>query len=258
MINTVTNTMTNRQQHFPHYFITGTDTEIGKTLVSCALLLALAQHGARAAGMKPVAAGAEQHADGTWHNEDVDLLAAHSNLRAPPELANPYLFRQPIAPHIAAGLERRSIDIAHIVDCYGRLAGLADAVVVEGVGGFRVPFNAHEDSADLARQLALPVILVVGLRLGCISQALLTAEAIAARGLRLAGWVANHAGAAEMPFADENCATLADRLDAPLLGRVPHLARAQAALALPYLDFSSLLPQSAAISTLSSPLSQQE
>ena len=231
------------QSAFQNVFITGTDTEIGKTMISCALLLALGQRGARAAGMKPVAAGAErQDSDGAWHNEDVDLLAAHSNLRAPPELANPYLFRQPIAPHIAADLEQRSIEIPHILDCYGRLAGLADAVVVEGVGGFRVPFNARHDSADLAQQLGLPVILVVGLRLGCISQALLTAEAIAARGLRLAGWVANHAGASEMPFADENCATLAARLDAPLLGRVPHLAPAQAASALPYLDFSSLMP----------------
>ncbi|HWZ47739.1 MAG TPA: dethiobiotin synthase [Herbaspirillum sp.] len=232
-------TATTTHRH-PHYFIAGTDTEIGKTLISCALLLALGRQGS-AVGMKPVAAGAEYRA-GVWHNEDVDLLAAHSNLTAPQALANPYLFRQPIAPHIAAGLEQRHIDIAHIIRCYRDLASLADAVVVEGVGGFRVPFNAREDSADLAQQLALPVILVVGLRLGCISAALLSAEAIAARGLRLAGWVANHAGAAEMPFADENCATLVDRLDAPLLGRVPHLAHAQAASALPYLDFSSLLP----------------
>jgi dethiobiotin synthetase len=234
-----------------HYFIAGTDTEIGKTLISCTLLLALAQSrpGLRAVGMKPVAAGAEWR-DGAWHNEDVDLLAEYStysstcsNPAAPPELTNPYLFRQPIAPHIAAGLEGRTIDVPHILDCYRRLAAQADAVVVEGVGGFRVPLNAHADSADLAQQLALPVILVVGLRLGCISQALLSAEAIAARGLRLAGWVANHAGAAEMPFADENCATLVDRLDAPLLGRVPHLAQAQPALALPHLNFSSLLSQ---------------
>jgi dethiobiotin synthetase len=223
-----------------HYFITGTDTEIGKTLISCALLLALGRQGS-AVGMKPVAAGAE-YRDGLWHNEDVDLLAAHSNLAVSPTLANPYLFRQPIAPHIAAAVEQRDIDISHIIRCYRNLASLADAVVVEGVGGFRVPFNAREDSADLAQQLALPVILVVGLRLGCISAALLSAEAIAARGLRLAGWVANHAGAAEMPFSDENCATLVDRLDAPLLGRVPHLAQAQAASALPYLNFSSLLP----------------
>ena len=247
-------TLQTQQQPLPgHYFITGTDTEIGKTLISCALLLALGQQNVSgpttAVGMKPVAAGAERR-DGAWHNEDVDLLAAHSNLQVPSALANPYLFQPPIAPHIAAEQAQRTIEIPHILDCYRQLATLADTVVVEGVGGFRVPFNAHQDSADLAQQLALPVILVVGLRLGCISQALLTAEAIAARGLRLAGWVANHAGAAEMPFADENCATLVDRLGAPLLGRVPHLAQAQAALALPYLNFSSLLPQSAAISSI--------
>jgi dethiobiotin synthetase len=234
------------------YFIAGTDTEIGKTLVSCALLTALGQQGLRAAGMKPVAAGAEWR-DGAWHNEDVDLLAAHSNAALPPALANPYLLRAAIAPHIAAGLERREIDPAHILACYRQAAELVDALVVEGVGGFRVPLNARADTADLARELALPVILVVGLRLGCISQALLTAEAIAARGLRLAGWVAN-ASTAEMPFADDNCATLAARLDAPLLGRIPHMAQPQAALALPYLDFSSLPMQSAA----RSPTLQQE
>ena len=235
--------MTARQ----HYFIAGTDTEIGKTLVSCALLSALAQQGMRAAGMKPVAAGAEWR-DGAWHNEDVDLLAANSNFIVPPALANPYLLRQPIAPHIAAGLEGREIDMAHIIACYQQIAALADAVVVEGVGGFRVPLNAHADTADLAQQLALPVILVVGLRLGCISQTLLTAEAIAARGLQLAGWVAN-ASAAEMPFADDNCATLAARLNAPLLGRIPHLAQPQAASALPHLNFSPLLSRSAAHSS---------
>jgi dethiobiotin synthetase len=230
----------------PHYFIAGTDTEIGKTLISCALLLALAQRGARAVGMKPVAAGAEM-VEQTWHNEDVDLLKAHSNIAVPAALANPYLFEQPIAPHIAAGLAKREIEVSHIIACYKQLAALADAVVVEGVGGFRVPFNAHEDSADLARQLGLPVILVVGLRLGCISQALLTAEAIRSRGLRLAGWVANQPCSTEMPFAAENCATLAGRLEAPFFGRLPFLpadpaqARSQAALALPYLDFSPLL-----------------
>ncbi|MDB5777252.1 MAG: bioD [Herbaspirillum sp.] len=225
----------------PHFFVTGTDTEIGKTLISCALLSALARHGLRAAGMKPVAAGAEWR-EGAWHNEDVDLIAAHGNVAVPAELANPYLLREAVAPHIAARLEHRAIEIPHILSCYRRVSAFADAVVVEGVGGFRVPLGALSDTADLAQQLALPVILVVGLRLGCISQALVTAEAILARGLHIAGWVANQPGAAEMPFADDNCATLAARLPAPLLGRVPYLPRAQPALALPHLDFSPLLP----------------
>ena len=220
-------------------FVTGTDTEIGKTLVSSALLHRLSQQcGWRTAGMKPVAAGAELR-DGVWHNEDVDSLAAESSLPLPSEWTTPYLLRAAAAPHIAAAQDGVSIELPHILDCYRQIAGAADAVVVEGVGGFRVPLSDSTDTADLAQQLALPVLLVVGLRLGCLSQALLTAEAIAARGLRLAGWVANTVDA-EMPYATDNIAALRARLAAPLLGCVPRLAVASAAAAAVHLDFSCL------------------
>jgi dethiobiotin synthetase len=220
------------------YFITGTDTEIGKTLISSALLYALAQQGVRAAGMKPVAAGAELR-DGVWHNEDADRIASAANVAVPAELATPYLLREPAAPHIVADLEGVDINIDHIRSCYDRVSGMADAIVVEGVGGFRVPLSKRYDTADLAQQLGLPVILVVGLRLGCINHALLTAEAIAARGLVLAGWVANVVDL-EMSFGMDNITALTERLPAPLLGCVPRLPAALPAAAAAHLDFSSL------------------
>ncbi|MFC3108436.1 dethiobiotin synthase [Undibacterium arcticum] len=220
-------------------FVTGTDTEIGKTLVSSALLHRLSQQrGCRTVGMKPVAAGAELR-DGVWHNEDADSLAAESTLQLAPALTTPYLLRAATAPHVAAAQDGVQIELAHILDCYRQIAGAADAVVVEGVGGFRVPLSDSTDTADLTQQLALPVVLVVGLRLGCLSQALLTAEAIAARGLQLAGWVANTVDA-EMPYATDNVAALRARLPAPLLGCVPRLAVASAAAAAAHLDFSCL------------------
>lgn len=222
----------------PAYFVTGTDTEIGKTLISSAMLYALAQQGVRAAGMKPVAAGAEWR-DGAWHNEDADRIAGAANVAVPPELATPYLLREPAAPHIVAELEGVTIDIAHILSCYDRVSGMADAVVVEGVGGFRVPLSNRYDTADLAQQLGLPVVLVVGLRLGCINHALLTAEAIASRGLTLAGWVANVVDL-EMRYGMDNISALTERLPAPLLGCVPRLPTALPAAAAAHLDFSSL------------------
>ena len=221
-----------------HYFVTGTDTEIGKTLVSCALLHALAQQDLRCIGMKPVAAGAES-VDGVWCNEDVTALIAASNVRAEMNLINPYLFSLPAAPHIAAQQEQRQIELEPILQSYRQLSRLAQAVVVEGVGGFRVPLNDKEDSTDLARQLNLPVILVVGMRLGCISAALLTAEAIRARGLTLAGWVANSAQT-EMAQLQGNLSALQDRLDAPFLGYIPHMTQPDPGQAAGHLTLTTL------------------
>ncbi|MDD5384985.1 MAG: dethiobiotin synthase [Gallionella sp.] len=169
------------------YFITGTDTGVGKTLVSCALLHGFAAQGKRVVGMKPVAAGC---ADGGQH-EDVRQLRAASNVLASGGQINPYCFVQAVAPQLAAQFVGVNINFARIVESFSELDAQADVVIVEGVGGFRVPLNAGQDSADLAEQLGLPIILVVGMRLGCLNHALLTAEAIAARGLMLAGWVAN-------------------------------------------------------------------
>ncbi len=203
----------------PAYFLTGTDTEIGKTFITCALLHHAAQRGLKAAGIKPVAAGT----DAAGVNEDVASIRAASNLALPPEIVNPYCFKAAIAPHIAAAEEGVTIDFAPIAAACEHARQLADLLIVEGVGGFRVPLGVDRDSADLAVALGLPVILVVGLRLGCINHALLTAEAIATRGLTLAGWVANRIDPA-MPRQEENIAALAARLGAPLLGSVPHVA----------------------------------
>ncbi len=224
-------------------FVTGTDTEIGKTLVSAALLRGFAREGLRAAAMKPIAAGAFER-DGVWHNEDADQLDAASSVLLPPDIRTPYLLREPAAPHIAAAQENVALDIARIVDCHAQAVKLADIIVVEGVGGFRVPLTDAHDTADLAFALNLPVVLVVGMRLGCISHALLTAEAIAARGLPLAGWVANRVDP-DMNFADENIAAIRDRLDrqynAPLLGVVPHLSPVLPDVAANHLDTATLL-----------------
>lgn len=200
----------------PAWFITGTDTEVGKTFVTSALLLALRSRCVKAIGMKPVAAGTNENG----RNDDVEALIAASGVPAPRELVNPYLFHPAIAPHIAASEEGRSIDIDRIIDSFDTLRGLADAVLVEGVGGFCVPLGPHSDSADLAEQLGLPVILVVGMRLGCINHALLTQQAIAARNLRLTGWIANRIDPAMSRF-EENLAALKTRIDAPLLGIIP-------------------------------------
>ncbi len=207
-------------------FVTGTDTGVGKTLVSAGLLHALAPHHHRVVGMKPVAAGVVPWGE-DWASEDAIALRAASTVAVPTALDNPVLLPDPLSPHIAAARAGVQIDIAAIVRSYQALAALADAVVVEGAGGFHVPLSDTETGADLAQALALPVVLVVGLRLGCLNHALLTAEAVRARGLTLAGWVANRVDP-EMAAVDENIAYLRARLAAPLLADVPHQATPQA------------------------------
>lgn len=194
------------------YFVTGTDTGVGKTTISCALLRAFAAQGKKAVGMKPVVAGSE---NGRWH--DVEQLIAASNINAAREYVNPYAFDPPVSPHIAARQAGVDIDLAVIQRAYQALSNQADIVIVEGAGGFLVPLNARQTGADLARALNLPVILVVGMRLGCLSHALLTAQAIRAAGLTLAGWMANCIDP-QMQVLEENIATLEQRLDGPLLG----------------------------------------
>ena len=204
----------------PHgIFVTGTDTGVGKTRVATALLRAFARRGLRAVGMKPVAAGCER-IDGALVSEDVAALAAASNVTLPVDLINPYRFQPALAPHLAAELAGETISLQRIGDAYVALAARADRVVVEGAGGFLVPLNEREDFGDLARLLELPVLLVVGMRLGCLNHALLTAEAVQRRGLQFAGWVANRLDATTPGF-EQNVQTLCKRLDAPLLGIVP-------------------------------------
>ena len=201
-------------------FVTGTDTGVGKTLVSAGLLHALARHHRRVVGMKPVAAGLVPWGD-DWASEDAIALRAASTVAVPAALDNPVLLPDPLSPHIAAARAGVQIDIAAIVASYQTLAAQADAVVVEGAGGFHVPLTDTLTGADLAQALALPVVLVVGLRLGCLNHALLTAEAIRTRGLTLAGWVANRVDP-DMEAVEDNIAYLRARLGAPLLADVPH------------------------------------
>lgn len=200
------------------YFITGTDTGVGKTYVSCALLRAFAAEGKRVVGMKPIAAGCERIGD-QLINDDVRQLQAASNVQAALADVNPYLFELPIAPHIAAEQAGVEIQLPRIVQAFNTLQTQADLVIVEGVGGFCVPLNAIEDTTDLAVELDIPVILVVGLRLGCLNHALLTVEAIVCRGLALAGWVANHLDA-DMLVQQDNIVALQQRIPAPLIAQM--------------------------------------
>lgn len=195
------------------YFVTGTDTGVGKTRVAVALVHALKRRGLRVAVMKPVAAGSGPG----QLNEDVIALTAAANVDAAPTDVNPYAFAEPIAPHIAAELAATRIDLGVILAAYGRLAAQSDVVVVEGAGGWRVPLNENEDMADLAQRLELPIALVVGLRLGCLSHALLTAESIQSRGLAWAGWIGNHIDP-DMAQQAANLRALQARLPAPCLG----------------------------------------
>ncbi len=220
-------------------FVTGTDTGVGKTLAACALVHALRARGLRVAPMKPVAAGAVSR-DGAWANEDTLALARAAGPGAPPlEAITPVLLREPMAPHIAAAREGRTIALAPLVQACRRLAAQSDFTVVEGVGGFLVPLGPGQDARDLAEALELPVVLVVGLRLGCLNHALLTAESIGRSGLAFAGWVANAIDPA-MAGIDENVAALAERLGAPLLGRLPFSPNAEASALAGFLDVSVL------------------
>ena len=197
------------------FFITGTDTGIGKTTVSCALLHAFAGQGKKVIGMKPIAAGSE---NGQWI--DVERLLAASNVSVSRQLINPYAFDLPISPHIAAQQAGTEVDLAVIHQAYQELSAKADIIIAEGAGGFLVPINQWQNGANLAQILNLPVILVVGMRLGCLNHALLTAQAIQAVGLALAGWVANCIDP-QMLALVENIQTLEQRLNSPLIGILP-------------------------------------
>ena len=208
------------------FFITGTDTGVGKTLVAVALTRALVARGLKTAVMKPVAAGAIQTDDGLRNDDALELLAA-SNVKASYEDVNPWLLTTPASPHLAARHDGVSIGVDKIVSAYRRLAGASDLVMVEGAGGWLAPISSVATMADVAEQLALPVIFVVGMRLGCLSHALLTREAIRSCGLPFAGWIANKMHA-EMALAQANIDSLATRFGVPPLGIVPAASAWQA------------------------------
>lgn len=206
------------------FFVTGTDTGIGKTRVTAGMLRAFARLGGKTVGMKPVASGAANTLEGL-RNEDALALQAAASERRPYGLVNPYCFAPAVAPHLAALEAGVEISLDVIRGIYEELRKGADTVLVEGVGGWQVPLGPALELPDLARDLDLPVILVVGMRLGCLNHALLTARAVAADGLSLAGWVANDIDPAfERPEA--NVATLEAELHAPLLARLPYAPEA--------------------------------
>ena len=219
-------------------FVTGTDTGVGKTRVAAALIVALRSRGWRVAGMKPVASGCAMTPAGL-RNDDALALQAASRLELPYAWVNPYAFAPAIAPHIAAADAAQPIRFPVITQALERLAQQADCVVVEGVGGWRVPLGADGDVAALARHLQLPVVLVVGLRLGCLNHAALTADAIRGSGLPLLGWVAS---AVDADFARplENLAALADILPEPCLGRLPHARQVSAEHTAARLDLTAV------------------
>ena len=201
-------------------FVTGTDTGIGKSVASAALLHALRREGRTAVGMKPVASGCERHAGG-WRNEDALLLQAASVPRPAYDDVNPFALPEPLAPELAAASAGVSLGLEPIQDAFARLQAQADCVVVEGVGGWLAPLSATLDQVDVVRALDLQVVMVVGLRLGCINHARLTQQAIEASGARLVGWIANDIDPA-MARADDNFAILRRHLSAPCWGRLPH------------------------------------
>ncbi len=203
------------------YFITGTDTDCGKTEITLGLMSLLQGQGYRVLGMKPIASGAALTPEGL-RNEDATRIQAQASQWVDYGLVNPCAYEPAIAPHLAAEMVQQPIRFDAIKTAYRKLADQADAVVVEGVGGWRVPLGEGQAVSDLAVELALPVILVVGMKLGCINHALLTAEAIQASGSNLAGWVANEVDT-EMLAGEGNLQTLKGLIKAPLLGVVPWL-----------------------------------
>ncbi len=204
-------------------FITGTDTGVGKTLCAAALLEVYRQQGFSTIAMKPVASGCEQTSDGL-RNEDALLLMQHMCEAASYEEVNPYTFEPAMAPHLAATRENVTINCDELVVQAQSLADRADRIVIEGAGGWLAPLNEQQSFANLAEQLDLPVVLVVGIRLGCLNHALLTIENMQHRGVKVAGWIANIGldNAADCLDINENINSLQTRISAPLLGKIPY------------------------------------
>ncbi|MCK4743435.1 MAG: dethiobiotin synthase [Sulfuriflexus sp.] len=223
------------------YFITGTDTGVGKTLCAAGLLEAFKQQGKTTIAMKPVASGCEETSEGL-RNEDALLLMQHMTAEASYEEVNPYTFVPPMAPHLAAVREGLTINSEPLVKQARQLSDRADCIVIEGAGGWLAPLNETQSFADLAKQFEIPVILVVGIRLGCLNHALLTVENMQQRDVCIAGWIAN----AGLPETDdcmdieENIASLVSRIAAPLLGTVPQIADKNIVKIASLLDVSSL------------------
>ncbi len=222
------------------YFVTGTDTDAGKTLMACGLLVKAQQAGLKTAAMKPISAGCDLTDDG-FRNDDAVQLQAAMTLDLPYDIVNPVAFAPPVAPHIAAMQAGKNLSVQRLGGfCRGFNMQRFEFGVIEGAGGWRVPLNPRETMADLAKELEFPVILVVGMKLGCINHALLTAEAIERDGLKLAGWIANRIDP-QMSAYEENLMTLKTLISAPLLGEVPFLESVNHAAVAEYLSLEALL-----------------
>lgn len=216
-------------------FITGTDTGIGKTTASVLLLRQLKHQGYRVAGMKPIASGCETTTEGL-RNEDAVALMAQASIELPYDLVNPFSFEEPIAPHIAAHNAGREINIKTIVNNYKQIAAQVDIVIVEGVGGWAVPINEQQTTAQMAQALGLPAVLVAGIRLGCLNHTLLTARAIQSDGVQCAAWIANHLDE-DTEYKTENIDYLQKTLPCPYLGAIRYPADINSS----YLGLESLL-----------------
>lgn len=206
------------------FFVVGTDTEVGKTLVSGALILKLRAQGKKVIGFKPVVAGTYQNSNGDFLNEDLETLRIASNLKPGQMDLCPYVLDVPAAPHLVAASVDVQLKLEPIMQAFGKVQSEAELVVVEGAGGFLIPLNDQEDLGDIAKKIGFPVVLVVGMKLGCLNHALLTYEAIQARNISIAGWIAN-ALSTEMPLLQENIETLKTRIKAPFLGAIPTLPK---------------------------------
>ncbi len=223
------------------YFITGTDTDAGKTLVTLGLMYALQQRGLRVNGFKAVAAGS-QMINGQRCNSDAFLLMQQGSadaMQISNQQINPYLFDPPVAPHIAAAAINRNIDMNIIESAYDYIQQLSDVVLAEGAGGWLVPLNAEYSVGDIAVRIGLPVVIVVGLKLGCINHARLTLAAVRASGCTVAGWIGSMLDE-QQPYVDDNIATLKQYLQVPCLGIVPFLADKSPAEVAAYLQIESL------------------
>lgn len=223
------------------WFVTGTDTGVGKTTAAAACLSVLATTGHKVVGMKPIVSGGVNRGDQIVY-QDVEILKQCSNIKVSNELINPYAFVPAIAPHLAARDAHIEIDINQIISCFQHLRALADCVVIEGVGGWSVPIGRDQTMGDVAKALNCPVILVVGMRLGCLNHSILTANAIQSAGLSLVAWIANEIDPGFERF-DDNLQELVDRINRPLLGIIPYQQRQPLNFSkiAGYLDLTSLL-----------------
>jgi dethiobiotin synthetase len=225
------------------FFIAGTDTDAGKTLVASGILEKARQMGLQTLAAKPVASGCEQTPEGLRNSDALSLMDAMTGELAY-EQVNPMAFEPAIAPHIAAMRANKNLSVDRLVGyCNGVMMRPSDLVIIEGAGGWRVPLNPRETLADLVKQLNIPVILVVGVKLGCINHALLTVEAIERDGLQVAGWVANRIDP-QMSCYDENMMTLRRLISAPCLGEIPFLDIADKKNAADHLDLTAALSES--------------